>query len=435
MRIGDNKSISSYMSGFGNYFSSEAEKNTLPKDQNTPQKVSGGLFTEQLNGAAFTSPRVDNRHTWLYKIRPSAGNYSFKGVQHVGLKGRPFIVNASPNAFRWLPFDIPKAKTDFVDGLITVAGNGDLNSLRGSAVHIYRANASMENRVFCDNDAELLFVPELGAFKIFTELGEIELKPKEICLIPAGIKFRIELIDTEIRGYLLENYGPYLRLPELGPIGANGLAAIRHFLCPMAKYENKQIETELVVKFQDKLWHTVLPHSPLDVVSWHGNYVPYKYDLSLFQVVNSVSFDHQDPSIFTVLTSPSEFIGLPNVDFVIFPPRWSVAEKTFRPPYFHRNCMNEIMGLVYGQYESRTEGFLPGGISLHNRFIAHGPDLETYEKAISQNLVPTKMDDTLAIMFESSLVYQPTKEMLEVSNLDKTYLSIWQGFKAEFKDE
>ncbi len=416
-----------YMSGFGNYFSSEAESGSLPAKHNTPQKLSQGLFTEQLNGASFMTARVDNKHTWLYKKRPSAGNYVFRQKKQENLFGRPFEATATPNQLRWLAFDIPDSKTDFVDGLITVAGNGDFNSIRGSAIHIYRANTSMTNRYFSNSDGELLFVPELGAFRLFTELGEIDLKPGEICLIPAGLKFKIELVDKQIRGYLLENFGPYLRLPELGPIGAHGLAYPRHFLCPTAKYEDIAGEVEMVVKFQDKLWSAALSYSPLDVVAWHGNYVPYKYDLSLFQVVNSVSYDHQDPSIFTVLTSPSGVPGIPNVDFVIFPPRWSVAENTFRPPYFHRNCMNELMGLVLGKYESRPIGFVPGGITLHNRFAPHGPDLNTYQNAVNAELAPQKMDGTLAIMFESSLTYQPTSQVLQSSNLDKTYISVWQG--------
>ena len=397
-----------YMSGFGNYFSSESESGALPQEQNAPQKVAQGLFTEQISGASFTAARVDNKHTWLYKKRPSAGNYIFKPKEQKNLCGRPFAPNASPNQLRWLPWEIPSAACDFVDGLFTVAGNGDFNSNRGSAVHIYRANQSMSNRYFANNDGELLFVPEIG-------------------IIPAGMKFKIDLVDKQIRGYLLENFGPYLRLPELGPIGANGLAYPRHFLCPIAKYESISGEVEMIVKFQDRLWSTVLDHSPLDIVAWQGNYVPYKYDLSLFQAVNTVSFDHQDPSIFTVLTSPSGVAGLPNVDFVIFPPRWLVAEHTFRPPYFHRNCMNELMGLVLGKFESRPEGFMPGGMTLHNRFAPHGPDTNTYQRASQAELVPHKLDATLAIMFESSLTYQPTTQALNSNNLDKNYVSVWQG--------
>jgi homogentisate 1,2-dioxygenase len=334
---------------------------------------------------------------------------------------------------RWQHLSIPDAKTDFIDGLFPVCGNGNADSLRGSAVHIYRANISMKDRIFADTDAELLFVPELGAFKIFTELGEIEIKPGEICLVPAGMKFKVELIDKEIRGYLLENFGSHFRLPELGPIGSNGLAYPEHFLCPEAKYENYNDRVEFIVKFQDKLWTTELDHSPLDVVAWKGNYVPFKYDLAAYQVLNTVSFDHVDPSIFTVLTSPAEIDGLANVDFVIFPPRWAVAEHTFRPPYFHRNCMNELMGLIFGQYESRSEGFVPGGLTLHNRFAPHGADLDTYERAIKQDLKPARLDQTLAFMFESSLVYQPTLQALNSDKLDAKYNLVWQGYTGNFK--
>ncbi len=422
-----------YMRGLGNHFFSEAESNALPLDQNSPQKVNKGLYSEQLSGTPFMVSRAENRHTWLYKIRPSVGNYIFKPKSHATLLGRPFKKTASPNQLRWLPLPINSGKTDFIDGLYTICGNGSTDSLRGSALHIYRANIAMINRVFCDYDAEIVFVPELGALEIFTEMGEIELKPGEICVIPAGIKFKIKLVDKEIRGYLLENFGRYFRLPELGPIGANGLAYREHFLCPRAKYEHYEEQVELIVKFQDQLWSTLLEHSPLDVVAWKGNYVPYKYDLSLFQTINTVSFDHVDPSIFTVLTSPSEVSGLSNIDFTIFPPRWAVAEHTFRPPYFHRNCMNELMGLIFGKYESRSEGFLPGGLTLHNSFGPHGADLKTYEMSINVELQPQRLDQTLAFMFESSLAYQPTQQALDSDFLDVKYASIWQGYKAQFK--
>ncbi len=427
------KTKDEYMSGFGNHFVSETEPGVLPKDQNSPQKVKHGLYAEQLSGTSFMTARAENRHIWLYKIHPSIGDYIFRPKSHATLLGRPFEKTASPNQLRWLPLIMPSSKTDFVDGLYTICGNGNADSVRGSALHIYRANTSMVDTIFSDNDAELVFVPELGAFKIFTEIGEIELKPGEICLIPSGIKFKIELIDKEIRGYLLENFGRYLRLPELGPIGSNGLAYPEHFLCPRAKYENYQGQIELIVKFQDQLWTTLLDYSPLDIVAWKGNYVPYKYDLSLFQAVNTVNFDHVDPSIFTVLTSPSEISGLTNVDFALFPPRWSVAEHTFRPPYFHRNCMNELMGLIFGKYESRPEGFLPGGLTLHNSFAPHGADLKTYEKYINEELKPEKLEQTLAFMFESSLVYQPTKQALNNDSLDQKYVSVWQGYRPQFK--
>lgn len=292
------KDSKQYLSGFGNYLASEAEKGALPENQNCPQKVAMGLYAEQISGSPFMSVRAENKHTWLYKIRPSVGDYIFKPKVQNTLIGRSFEKTATPNQLRWTPFEIPKTKTDFVEGLFTIASNGNHESIRGSAAHIYRANTSMVNKVFADNDAELLFVPELGAFKIFTELGELELKPGEICLIPAGIKFKVELIDKEIRGYLLENFGPHLRLPELGPIGANGLAYPEHFLCPVAEYENYDGQVELIVKFQDKLWSAVIDHSPLDVIAWRGNYLPFKYDLGLFQAINTVSFDHIDPSIF-----------------------------------------------------------------------------------------------------------------------------------------
>ena len=168
----------------------------------------------------------------------------------------------------------------------------------------------------------------------------------------------------------------------------------------------------------------------IDVVGWHGNYAPYKYDLTRFNTMNTVSFDHPDPSIFTVLTSPSAKPGTANVDFVIFPPRWMVGEDTFRPPYFHRNVMSEYMGLINGVYDAKPAGgFEPGGGSLHNCMTPHGPETEAFNAASNAKLKPEYLGSTLAFMFESSLVYSPTRHGLETPALQKNYLNCWRGMK------
>jgi len=422
-----------YQSGFGNQFATEAEKNALPKGQNSPQKVPYDLYAEQLSGSSFFAARHENVRSWLYRIRPSVLHGPFQKICHPYLLGRPFLNVASPDQMRWNPLKIPEKPTDFIDGLITVAGNGDTSSVRGCAVHLYAANKNMDGRYFYNADGEMLIVPEQGALTISTECGVIQVKPGEIAVIPVGIKMQIDFDDGRGRGYICENYGPHFRLPHLGPIGANGLANPRDFLYPVASYDEKLGDFELISKFQGGLWKAKIDHSPLDVVAWHGNYAPYKYDLALFQVVNSVSFDHNDPSIFTVLTSPSELPGTANVDFAIFPPRWNVAEHTFRPPYYHRNVMSEYMGLIFGAYEAKQEGFVPGGGSLHNRMSGHGPDQATFEKASTAELSPKKMEDTLAFMFESSLVFQPTEFGLCGGLLQPDYLDCWKDLKGRFK--
>jgi homogentisate 1,2-dioxygenase len=368
-----------YMPGFGNEHVTEAVPGVLPQGRNSPQKPPRGLYTEQISGTAFTAPRAENRRTWLYRIRPSAMHGKLRRIDDGLLRSAPFTeAEPTPNRLRWNPFPLPEAKRDFVEGLATMGGNGDAGARVGVAIHFYGATRSMAGRAFYDADGELLLVPQEGRLLLRTELGVIEAAPGEIALVPRGVKLAVDLPDGAARGYVLENYGSPFRLPELGPIGANGLANPRDFLYPVAAFERRAAPTEMVVKFGGHLWATELPHSPLDVVAWHGNHAPCKYALATFNVIGSVSFDHPDPSIFTVLTSPSESAGTANCDFVVFPPRWLVAEGTFRPPWFHRNVMSEFMGLVHGTYDAKAEGFLPGGASLHNAMSAHGPDAATF---------------------------------------------------------
>jgi homogentisate 1,2-dioxygenase len=343
-------------------------------------------------------------------------------------------VPAPPNQLRWDPLPMPDAPADFIDGMVTMAGNGSPESMSGLAIHLYAANRSMTERFFYDADGELLIVPQQGTLHILTELGRLEVAPREIAVVPRGIRFRVELADGAARGYVCENYGAHFRLPDLGVIGSNGLANPRDFLTPHAWYEDREGRFELTAKFQGNLWTAAIDHSPLDVVAWHGNYAPYKYDLTRFNAIGSISYDHPDPSIFLVLQSPSDTPGWDVIDFVIFPPRILAMEHTFRPPWFHRNVASEFMGLIHGVYDAKAEGFVPGGASLHNCMSGHGPDAETFEKASAADLSqPTRIEDTMAFMFESRYVIRPTRFALESAQLQSGYYRCWQGLQKHFR--
>lgn len=421
-----------YLNGFGNFFQSEAIQGTLIQGRNSPQKVPFGLYAEQISGSAFTMPRAQNLHSWVYRILPSVLHEEFKPLAHPLLAGTPFEYPTPPTQMRWEPIPYPKTSVDFIDSLVTMGGNGSIEMWSGAAIHLYAATSSMINRFFYNADGELLIVPQEGRLQLKTEFGLLEIQPKEIAVIPRGVKFQVNLLDGKARGYICENFGLPFRLPELGVIGANGLANPSDFEVPHAAYELVEKEFALIAKFQGKLWETLITHSPLNVVAWRGNYVPYKYDLTKFNTMNTVSFDHPDPSIFTVLSSPSTIPGCANVDFVIFPPRWMVATDTFRPPYYHRNIMNEYMGLIYGTYDAKESGFLPGGGSLHNCMSPHGPDADAFYKASSSNLKPEYYSDTLAFMFESQQVWKLTQHAQTAEFRQKNYLHCWKGLKNHF---
>ena len=392
-----------YMSGFGNGFETEALPGALPVGRNSPQRCSYGLYAEQISGSPFTAPRKSNERTWLYRIRPTAAIWNdFEKLDTPLWHTAPAPqVELSPAPMRWSPIDIPSEPLSFVEGIRTITTAGDANAQTGMAAHLYFATRSMHDEYFYNADGEMLILPQLGSLRFCTEFGIIDVAPGEICLIPRGIKFRTELLDGPARGYLCENYGAALTLPERGPIGANCLANPRDFLTPIAAYEDRDAPSTLIVKWGGNLWRSNIDHSPLDVVAWHGNYAPCKYDLRKFSPVGPVLFDHADPSIFTVLTSPSDTPGTANVDFVIFPERWLVAEDTFRPPWYHMIIMSEFMGLLYGIYDAKTGGgFAPGGISLHNTMLPHGPDVDAFERASNTPLAPHKLQGTLAFMFE-----------------------------------
>lgn len=424
-----------YQSGFGNEHASEAIEGALPQGRNSPQQVAHGLFAEQVSGTSFVVPRARNRRSWLYRITPSAKHPAFIRLDSNGtVRSAPFRdIAPNPNRVRWDALPPLDAPTDFVDGLYTVGGNGDALAQVGMAVHWYRANESMTDRYFVNADGEFLIVPQDGRLLLRTELGALAVEPGEIAVVPRGIRYRVELPDDSARGYICENYGQLFELPERGPIGANGLANSRDFLAPVAAYEDVDRSVQIVQKFGGNLWAATYDHSPLDVVAWHGNYYPYKYDLARFNVLGSVSFDHPDPSIYTVLTSPSDTAGMANADFVVFAPRWLVGEDTFRPPWFHRNIMSEFMGLIRGEYDAKAEGFLPGGASLHNSFTSHGPDAETYRRASTQDLKPQKIDDSLAFMFETRWPIVATDFAMAADHRQSGYDDVWLDLPKNFR--
>jgi homogentisate 1,2-dioxygenase len=422
-----------YQTGFGNEFATEAVAGVLPVGQNSPQRVAHGLYAEQLSGSAFTAPRHSNRRSWLYRIRPAAQHSPFAELAHATFHNRFQEAPATPNQMRWDPLPMPSAPTDFLDGLVTMGGNGGAEEQAGIGIHLYCANRSMQGRYFYDADGELLIVPQQGRLRIRTELGVLDVQPLEIAVVPRGVRFLVELPDGEARGYVAENFGALLHLPDLGPIGANGLAHPRDFLTPVAEYEDLDGDFALVAKFQGALWSANIDHSPLDVVAWHGNYAPYKYDLRRFNTIGSIAVDHPDPSIFTVLTSASDTPGTANMDFVIFPPRWLVAEHTFRPPYFHRNVASEFMGLIDGAYDAKAGGFVPGGSSLHNCMSGHGPDAASFEKASAADVShPDHIMGTMAFMFETRKVIRPTRQALASGALQGDYYACWRDLKKHF---
>lgn len=421
-----------YQHGFGNEFESEAVPGALPRGQFNPQRPPLGLYAEQFSTTAFTAPRAENRRTWLYRIRPSVTQGDFRPLDNTRLLTAPLAGRPPPNVMRWSPFPVPDTPQDFVDGLVTVAANGDARMQAGIGIHMYLANQSMRQRVFYSADGELLIVPQQGGLRLHTECGVLDARPGEVALIPRGMRFRVVLHDSAARGYVCENYGRPFELPERGPVGANGFANDRDFRAPVAAHEDDDTPHRIIAKFCGGLHVADIDHSPLDVVAWVGNSVPWVYDLARFNTMGSISFDHPDPSIFTVLTSPSDQAGTANVDFVIFPPRWLVAEGTFRPPWFHRNVMSEFMGLIHGEYDAKAAGFEPGGASLHNCFSPHGPEAAVVAKAESAELAPQKLDDTLAFMFESRYVIQPTRWALESAARQADYLQCWDGLDRRF---
>lgn len=437
-----------YLSGLGNSFSSEAVPGSLPANgQNSPLLCPLGLYAEQLSGTSFTTPRHRNLRTWMYRIKPSVTHEPFHPRDPPNARlladfHDPRAAVATPTQLRWRPSDLPPPsgppELDFVDGLYTVCGAGSSFLRHGFAIHMYAANKSMDGCAFCNADGDFLIVPQQGKLLITTECGKMLVPPGEIVVIPQGFRFAVDLPDGPSCGYVSEIFGAHFQLPDLGPIGANGLASARDFLSPTTWFEQAHRPGYVIVqKYGGELFTATQDFSPFNVVAWHGNYVPYKYDLSKFCPFNTVLFDHADPSVNTVLTAPTDKPGVALLDFVIFPPRWLVAENTFRPPYYHRNCMSEFMGLIYGVYEAKADGFFPGGASLHSCMTPHGPDTKTYEATISrlggpEANTPTRLSGTLAFMFESALIPRVCRWALESPSRDLDYYQCWIGLKSHF---
>lgn len=419
-----------YMCGFGNEFSTEALPGALPDRGNSPQKAPYGLYAEQLSGTAFTLPRSLNRRSWLYRIRPGATHGAFEASKAGAHWLSAFNqVPAPPNRIRWDPIAMPaaRAKRDFIDGMMTVAGNA------GCGIHVYTANQSMDKRYFYDADGELLIVPQQGRLTLATEFGTLEVEPQEIAVVPRGIRFQVLLPDGAARGFVCENPGMPLKLPDMGVIGSNGLAHPRDFLYPVAAYEDKECDFEILAKFDGHFWSAPIDHSPLDVVAWHGTHSPYKYDLRKFNVTGFISYDHPDPCINLVLHAPSPMPGIDTLDFVCFAPRVLAMQDTFRPPWFHRNIAGEFMGNVHGHYDAKAGGFEPGSMSLHNTMTAHGPDAATFEKATAADTHKADyIEDTMAIMFETPVIIHPTQQALESPQRQKDYPKVWAGLKKHF---
>jgi homogentisate 1,2-dioxygenase len=422
-----------YLSGFGNSYATEAVPGALPQGRNSPQRVAHGLYAELLSGSAFTAPRAENRRTWLYRRRPSVVAGAYEALPQAHWKtGAKDGVAAPPNPMRWHPAEVPAEPLDFVDGLRTMVLNGDADAQTGMAAHLVLMNKPMGRRALVNADGEMLIVPQQGRLRVTTELGVLEAEPGHVLLIPRGLAFKVD-VDGPAVAYVCENYGAQFRLPELGPIGSNGLANARDFEAPVAAFEHDDGPYQMLKRYGGALWVATQAHSPFNVVAWHGTLAPLRYDTRHFNTIGSISFDHPDPSIFTVLTSPSDTPGTANCDFVIFPPRWLVAEDTFRPPWFHRNVMSEFMGLVYGQYDAKPEGFRPGGASLHNCMVPHGPDAEAFDRASNATLAPHKLDATLAFMFESRWRFHLTEWAQRAGARDLNYADCWAPLEDHFK--
>jgi len=422
-----------YLTGFGNEFESEALPGALPQGQNSPQRCPYGLYAEQLSGSAFTAPRGANRRAWLYRIRPSVLHARrFSKTDQPLWRTPPDGVEPSLGQFRWGPVSAPQTGVSFVEGVRTMTTAGSCDLRLGMAAHLFFVTRSMTDDYFCNADGEMLLVPQQGGLELFTEFGRIAVAPGDICIIPHGVTFKATLADGPVRGFVCENYAAPLTLPARGAIGANCLANARDFKTPVASFEDLERPCSLTMKWDGRFFVTEIGHSPLDVVAWHGNYAPYKYSLRDFCPVGALLYDHPDPSIFSVLTSPSEEPGVGNVDFAVFSERWLVAEHTFRPPWHHRNVMSEFMGLIEGQYDAKPEGFAPGGMSLHNTMSPHGPDANAFARASTRELVPEKLSNTLAFMFESRLPQHLTAYAADLPTLEKDYADCWSDLPKLF---
>ena len=432
IQAGGGTTTPGYMPGFGNDFETEALPGALPQGMNSPQKCEYGLYGEQLSGTAFTDVRPER--TWCYRIRPSVKHSSrYTRIDLPYWKTAPHVPESvtSLGQYRWDPVPHEDGLT-WLTGMRTMTTAGDVNTQVGMAAHVYLVTESMTDSYFYSADSELLVVPQEGRLRFATELGIIDLAPQEIAILPRGLVYRVEVLDGPCRGFVCENYGQKFELPGRGPIGANCMANPRDFKAPVAAFEDREVPSTLTIKWCGQFHETHIGHSPLDVVAWHGNYAPMKYDLKTYCPVGAILFDHPDPSIFTVLTAPSAVPGTANIDFVLFRERWMVAENTFRPPWYHKNVMSELMGNIYGQYDAKPQGFVPGGMSLHNMMLPHGPDREAFEKASNANLGPDKLDNTMSFMFETRFPQHLTEFAGKEAPLQDDYIDCWDSLEKKF---
>ena len=422
-----------YVPGFGNDFETEALTGALPQGQNSPQKCAYGLYAEQLSGSAFTKPHPER--TWCYRIRPSVKHTTrFAKIEVPHWKSAPHVLPEviSLGQYRWDPVPHSNEALTWITGMRTATTAGDVNTQTGMAAHVYTVTASMVDEYFYSADGELLVVPQEGRLRFATELGVIDLEPKEIAVLPRGLVYRVEVLEGPARGFVCENYSVPFTLPNRGPIGANCLANPRDFKVPVAAFEDREVASRVVLKWCGQFHETRIGHSPLDVVAWHGNYAPYKYDLRTYSPVGAILFDHPDPSIFTVLTAPSGLEGTANIDFVLFRERWLVAENSFRPPWYHKNVMSEMMGNIYGIYDAKPKGFVPGGMSLHNCMLPHGPDRNAFEGASNAALKPEKLEETMSFMFETRFPQHLTEWAAKNAPLQDDYIDCWASLDKKF---
>eukprot|EP00550_Attheya_septentrionalis_P011516 CAMPEP_0198303206 /NCGR_PEP_ID=MMETSP1449-20131203/56767_1 /TAXON_ID=420275 /ORGANISM="Attheya septentrionalis, Strain CCMP2084" /LENGTH=538 /DNA_ID=CAMNT_0044005693 /DNA_START=55 /DNA_END=1671 /DNA_ORIENTATION=+ len=500
-----------YLLGFGNSFESEALPNALPRGRNNPRNVPYHLYAEQLNGTAFTSPRSCNRRTWLYRTHPSVHGTSspllppdqlshsklFKGnnddndddddsVVHT-IRNKPSCfghcapqdLTWDPNPMRWKPFSTNSSSEtaqdhDFVSGCHLLAsrpeqvsiyvyafGQNMTSSSSSSSSTLPQMKKKLQHHLY-NSDGHFLIVPQGGPdLEIQTELGHLKVGHREIAVLPRGMMFSVnkgkrEGQDDDVaRGYLLEVEEGHFQLPELGPIGSNGLVNVRDVCHPVASYDatpstdDSQQQQQHVIwnKFGGQLFGRTQSHSPFNVVAWHGNYVPFKYDLNKFCAIGSVTYDHLDPSMYTVLTVPSHGeAGTALCDFVVFPSNRIMAtdSNTLRPPWFHRNVMTEFMGLLDGVYDAKQEdGFQPGGASLHSCMTPHGPDASSYQAAVTNPCTsPTALPPTagMAFMFETCHKLKLSPFSLSSPHRDLGYATCWDdlddsSFRNSYKTD
>ncbi|KAH9884385.1 homogentisate 1,2-dioxygenase [Xylariomycetidae sp. FL2044] len=435
-----------YQIGFGNRFATEAIPGVLPQACNTPQRCKYDLISEQLNGTPFISPRATLLHAWFYRIHPS--------VKHRPLKRLPKNedleavfsplnpdVEFTPQDLGWDKFPHPKGADavdmiDFIDGLKTIGGHGDPTLKEGLAVHMYMANTSMPNRAFCNNDGDMLIIPQEGRLDIQTEFGRLMVRPGELVVVQAGMRFTVGLPDGPSRGYIQEIFGSHYELPELGPVGSNGMAQPRDFEIPVASFDVDLSPWTVVVKLAGALFAYEQDHTPYDVVGWHGNYAPYKYAMEKFISSATVDRDQSDPSIYCVLTARSKIPGVSLSDFLVFTPKWCSTRNTFRPPYYHRNVATEIMGMPYGTWHGSATMLEPGGLTYEPSYMPHGESYERWKEATGADLQPARVGEgAMAFMMHISGHVSLTQYALQrCTTLQPIQADMWQDFKGGFLD-